>query len=191
MLEAVSLIGEHQKFGRNGLVAQVIVGMECPDGNTLLMRNGDPRYPEPHKRTPKRSSIPLSSRSADRLREVFTRLFVDGEQLDYDCNSFPPYVLGEVDEFCRGPFTTDFVKTGPVNPTELEAGHPYIIIDNAGDIAHTMIAANTHSSLSLIGASVKGGGLMMMAANIRLMKVYDGASVNEVTRQGVRFGANF
>lgn len=191
MSEQVTLIGEQRIFDQIGLIAQVIVGMECPDGDRLLMREGDPRYLEPHRLTPKYSSILLSSRSAGRLREVFTRLFVEGEQIDYDCNSLPPYILGEVDEFRRGPFTTDFVSMPPVSPTELEAGHPYFIKDRTGDVVHSMIAANTHSSLGLMGASIKGGGLMMVAANTRLMKRYDGVSVHEVTRRGVQFGVNF
>jgi hypothetical protein len=193
MLKSITLLGERRVFrspsGQKPIPAEVIVGLEQQDGTQWLMRTGDPRYPYPRTIEPRRVPVVLGQTALSRLTSIYQRVFVDGEQIDYDCTSLPMYLYGKTDDLLRGPFPGfGHNSKFPARPNDLEAGRPYKVIDALDRGVHTMIALGGMHSLSLTGKSVDGGGLLMRAANQHMMTAYGGVRIEEMVGQGnIRF----
>jgi len=191
MQETVTLLGERRKLStpdRPALLGQIIVGIESADGTTIRLREGDPRYPAPHFREAKRTSLTLEQARIGRLINFYDRIFVRGEAHDYDCTGFALYVAGARDEFTRGDFKSQFgFEPYSVHPNDVVEGVPYAISDYTGQSVHAQIGASspTHS-LCVIGRSIDGGGLMVYAANVHLMDVYRGVGLSEITHNDGR-----
>ena len=136
MLETVTLLGERQtlptSLGRP-VVAQVVVGIERADGTKVSMRSGDDRYPQPHRQEAERTALTLGVASVDRLVNFYDRVFVRGEEHDFDCHSFSLYVAGARDRFTRADLTREFIAGRcAVSVKKVREGTPFACANRNG-----------------------------------------------------------
>jgi hypothetical protein len=184
MGETISLIGQRtvitptKPMGRPWIPAAAVIGLEFADGSKVYA----PYETIPLERQPDRiKSIPLNlgPLAVERLTEFYQARFVRGEDLKYDCAGFAAYMLGLEDEPVRGADIHHKYGTGAfVHMNSLEQGKGYAVHNAEYVSVHAMIGgARPGQSLSTLGRSEEGGGMIVYASNPHIMDLYNGAYV--------------
>lgn len=192
MLQPITLLGERQVFdtprGRGRIPLEVIVGIEA-GSETLRMRQGDWRYPGPHKVAPRRTQVALGEAAVDRLLDAYDSLFVQGDELDYDCHGLPMYMYGKIDWPRRGPFHGYGHNKGEsCAPNALDTGRPYVVVNALGQAVHSMVALDGIHTMQFNGRTADGGGLLVKSTSHHMMTAYAGTCIRELTEDpGISF----
>jgi len=194
MAESVNLIAVRRRLespGRRPFRAHAVVGIEQESGPTLKMRDADPYYQ--YLTEGRQVAIPLTlgASATARLVEFYERRFVDGEEMDYDCMGLPPYLKGKENDLVRAvhfQHRYGIPEGSFVGSDGLETGRHYTLRNPRGPGVHAIVGADipTHS-ISALGRSIDGGGLLAYAANAHLMEAYNTVAIAPVWCDGAPY----